>query len=66
VAAAVTGTRWGARDVTGWLGFVVYSESPGMRYLEWVDAERVREAPVVVRRQQEHASRGPAWSRQTQ
>jgi hypothetical protein len=32
------------RDVDGWLGYVCYSESPGVRWLEWLDAERVREA----------------------
>jgi hypothetical protein len=30
------------RDVGGWLGYVCYAESAGIRYLEWVDAERVR------------------------
>jgi hypothetical protein len=30
------------RDRDRWLGFVCYSESPGLRWLEWVDAERVR------------------------
>jgi hypothetical protein len=32
------------RDVDGWLGFVNYSASPGIRWLQWVDAGRVREA----------------------
>jgi hypothetical protein len=32
------------RDVGGWLGYVRYAVSPGMRHLEWVAAERVREA----------------------
>jgi hypothetical protein len=31
------------RGVDGWLGFVAYAESPGVRYLEWVAAERARE-----------------------
>jgi hypothetical protein len=35
------------RDVDGWLGFVLYAESAGIRYLEWVDAERVREAALI-------------------
>jgi len=30
------------RDLDGWLGYVCYAESAGIRYLEWVDAERVR------------------------
>jgi hypothetical protein len=30
------------RDGDGWLGFVCYCESAGVRWLEWVDAERVR------------------------
>jgi hypothetical protein len=29
------------RDVDGWLGYVCCAESAGIRYLEWVDAERV-------------------------
>jgi hypothetical protein len=32
------------RDAYGWLGYVCYAESAGIRYLEWVDADRVREA----------------------
>jgi hypothetical protein len=32
------------RDDDGWLGFVLYAESAGIRYLEWVDAGRVRQA----------------------
>jgi hypothetical protein len=31
-----------ARDIDGWLGYVRYGVSPGLRYLEWVAAERVR------------------------
>jgi hypothetical protein len=30
------------RDLDGWLGYVGYGVSPGLRYLEWVEAERVR------------------------
>jgi hypothetical protein len=30
------------RDVEGWRGFADHSESAGLRWLEWVDAERVR------------------------
>jgi hypothetical protein len=30
------------RDGDGWLGFVCYAESAGLRWLEWVAAERVR------------------------
>jgi hypothetical protein len=29
------------RDRDGWLGHVLYAESAGIKYLEWVDAERV-------------------------
>jgi hypothetical protein len=32
------------RDADGWLGFVCYAESAGLRWLEWVAAERVRPA----------------------
>ncbi|MDX6320039.1 MAG: hypothetical protein QOD35_3439 [Nocardioidaceae bacterium] len=32
------------RDNDGWLGYVRYAVSPGLRHLEWVDAERVRPA----------------------
>jgi hypothetical protein len=32
------------RDVDGWLGYVRYAVSPGLRHLEWVDAERVKPA----------------------
>jgi hypothetical protein len=32
------------RDRDGWLGFVCYAQSAGLRWLEWVDAERVRPA----------------------
>jgi hypothetical protein len=32
------------RDLDGWRGYVRYAVSPGIRYLEWVAAERVREA----------------------
>jgi hypothetical protein len=28
----------------GWLGYVRYAVSPGLRYFEWVIAELVREA----------------------
>jgi hypothetical protein len=31
------------RDVDGWLGFVCYAEAAGLRWLEWIAAERVRE-----------------------
>jgi hypothetical protein len=31
------------RDLDGWVGYVRYAVAPGMRYLEWVSAERVRE-----------------------
>jgi hypothetical protein len=31
------------RDADGWLGFVCYAESAGLRWLEWVAAERVRQ-----------------------
>jgi hypothetical protein len=30
------------RDLDGWRGYVRYAVSPGLRYLEWVAAERVR------------------------
>jgi hypothetical protein len=30
-------------DIDGWRAFVSYSVAPGMRYLEWLPAERVRE-----------------------
>jgi hypothetical protein len=30
------------RDDIGWRGFVCYGTEPGLRWLEWVDAERVR------------------------
>jgi hypothetical protein len=36
-------TAW-RRDLDGWRGYVGYAVSPGMRYLEWVAAERVGEA----------------------
>jgi hypothetical protein len=36
------------REAHGWLGYVCYSESAGLRWLEWVDAERVREARLTV------------------
>ncbi len=32
------------RDGVGWLGFVCYTVAVGARHLEWVDADRVREA----------------------
>jgi hypothetical protein len=32
------------RDDVGCLGYCCYSESAGLRWLEWVDAERMREA----------------------
>ena len=32
------------RDVDGWLGYVCYAESAGIRFLEWVDADRVQSA----------------------
>jgi hypothetical protein len=32
------------RDPTGWVGYVTYAVSPGLRHLEWVNAERVRKA----------------------
>jgi hypothetical protein len=32
------------KDLDGWLGYVRYAVSPGMRFLEWVDADRVRQA----------------------
>jgi hypothetical protein len=35
------------RDDVGWLGFVNYSESPGLRWLEWVAAERVQPAETA-------------------
>jgi hypothetical protein len=28
----------------GWRGYVRYATSPGLSYLEWVNADRVREA----------------------
>jgi hypothetical protein len=32
------------RDGGVWLGFVCYGESPGLRHLEWIYADRVRPA----------------------
>jgi hypothetical protein len=32
------------KSANGWLANVRYSVAPGMRYLEWVDAEGVRQA----------------------
>jgi hypothetical protein len=32
------------RDIDGWLGYVCYPESAGLRWLEWVPAERLRPA----------------------
>ena len=36
------------RDHVGWLAFVCYATSPGLRHLERVDAERVREGSDVL------------------
>jgi hypothetical protein len=30
------------RDLDDWCGYVRYAVSPGLRYLEWLPAERVR------------------------
>jgi hypothetical protein len=30
------------RDEFGWLGYCCYSESAGLRYLEWIDGDWVR------------------------
>jgi hypothetical protein len=30
------------RDADGWLGYVCYAESAGIRYLEWVGSEQVK------------------------
>ena len=30
------------RDYEGWRGYVRYSVSPGMRYLTWIHADRMR------------------------
>jgi hypothetical protein len=32
------------RDPDGWVGYVRYAVSPGLRHLEWVAGERVRPA----------------------
>jgi hypothetical protein len=32
------------RDPEGWRGYVRYATRAGLRYLEWVKADRVREA----------------------
>lgn len=43
------------RDRDGWLGYVRYATSPGMRHLEWVEADRLRP--------QGRPSRGPVTGR---
>lgn len=35
--------RW-KRDDRGWVGYVWWSEGPGLTHVEWVDAERLRPA----------------------
>jgi hypothetical protein len=35
------------KDLDGWLGFVCYAESAGLRWLEWVPVERVRPSWAV-------------------
>jgi hypothetical protein len=44
VAGSTGDLRAWRRDVDGWLGYVCYAESAGLRWLEWVVAERVRAA----------------------
>jgi hypothetical protein len=36
------------RDPDAWRGYVRYATSPGLRFLEWVAAERVREASPAL------------------
>jgi hypothetical protein len=35
---------WRKDDDGAWLAFVLYGVAPGIRYLEWTEAERVRPA----------------------
>jgi hypothetical protein len=37
------GLRAWRRDDVGWRGFVCYGAEPGLRWLEWIDAEQMRE-----------------------
>jgi hypothetical protein len=32
------------RDPDGWVGYVRYAVSPGLRHLEWVAGDRVRQS----------------------
>jgi hypothetical protein len=36
------------RDLDGLVGYMRYAVSTGMRYLEWVAAERVRDGDLTV------------------
>jgi hypothetical protein len=48
------------QDHHGWLADVLYAVAPGLRYLEWVPAERVREAhrTCIARNDESGSERG--------